>query len=523
MFCEKCGNKLNDTDKFCMKCGAPVRPVVPVTPQPEQQAPVESQPEEQAPVETQPEQQAPVEVQPEEQAPVTPQPEQQAPAETQPEQHAPVTPQPVPAPYPPVQQPPVNPQPVPPAPKKPMSKGTKRAILFSCIGVAAVALFLVLLFTVIIPALRPTFDPSKYLTMTLYDYDSGFIYDGNIAGEISVDTEKIRADYPNILNNDDKEYILDEILLNMTVNYEEKGNKDNTDYGLGYAYFEGLKKNSVLTVTTSWDSLLYSRQEIQDYAGKELGVKLICKDIRKEMRVVDAAKESDVEIKAVTKLDILSYLKNNDLIAAKQDDQKKYRIGIQPFNATIGDVTVSNESFGNLVEVSRGDSEMTIVAFDLPDEVKAGDNVKIQYSDFNIFAEGGGLELTGEPFYYTVVVPDELNADTAKKNVTAIKTYVTENVDKLFKDAKNVEKITVSNVYYVTGKTSADPAYLVVTYQNDKLKDYGTLVMTAKGYFSDGKLVYEGEASKGSEGKTIADAEKACTYLDTKNYNVTKL
>ena len=131
--------------------------------------------------------------------------------------------------------------------------------------------------------------------------------------------------------------------------------------------------------------------------------------------------------------------------------------------------------------------------------------------------------MTGEPFYYTVVVPDELNADTAKKNVTAIKTYVTENVDKLFKDAKNVEKITVSNVYYVTGKTSADPAYLVVTYQNDKLKDYGTLVMTAKGYFSDGKLVYEGEASKGSEGKTIADAEKACTYLDTKNYNVTKL
>ena len=510
MFCEKCGNKLNDTDKFCMKCGAPVRP------QPEQPAPAESQPEQPAPAEPLPEEQAPAESQPEEQAPAESQPEEQAPVEAQPVQQ-------VPTPYPPVQQPPVYPQPVPPAPKKPLSKGAKRAILFSCIGVAAVALFLVLLFTVIIPALRPTFDPSKYLTMTLYDYDTGIIYDGNIAGEISVDIEKIRADYPNILNNDDKEYILDEILLNMTVNYEEKGNKANTDYGLGCAYFEGLKKNSVLTVTTSWDSLLYSRQEIQDYAGKELGVKLICKDIKKEMRVADAAKESDIAIKAVTKLDILSYLKQNNLIAAKQDDQKKYRIGIQPFNATIGDVTVSNESFGNLVEVSRGDSEMTIVAFDLPDEVKAGDNVKVQYSDLNILAEGGGLELTGEPFYYTVVVPDELNADTAKKNVAAIKTYVTENVDKLFKDTKNVEKITVSNVYYVTGKTKADPAYLVVTYQNDKLKDYGTLVMTAKGYFSGGKLVYEGEASKGSEGKTLADAEKACTYLDTKNYNVTKL
>ena len=483
MFCEKCGNKLNDTDKFCMKCGTPVRPEVP---QPEEQAPVNSQPEEQAPV--------------------NPQPEEQAPVNSQPEQ-----------------QPPVYPQAVQPAPKKPMSKGAKRAILFTCIGVAAVALFLILLFTVIIPALRPTFDPTKYLTMTLYDYDTQIVYDGNIEGEISVDIDKIREDYPNLLNDEEKEYTLEEILCCMTVSFEEKGNKNNADFGLGSAYFEGLKKKSALIVTTSWDSLLYSRKEMQDYAGNELGVKLICRDIKKEMKVADTVKENDIEIKAVTKLDILSYLRKNNLIITRQDEQKTYRVGIKPFNATINGITVSNEYFGSCVEVSRGDIENTVVSFDLPDEVKAGDKVKVQYSELNIFAEGGGLELTGDPFYYTAEAVEELNADTARKNAAAVKAYVTGHVDKLFEGAKDVEKITVSNIYFVTNKTFTDSTYLVVTYQNDKLKDYGTLVMTADGYFSDGKLVFEGDAHKETEGITLAEAEKGCSYLDTKNYDVTKI
>ncbi|MBQ1239483.1 MAG: zinc-ribbon domain-containing protein, partial [Ruminococcus sp.] len=43
MFCEKCGNQLNDNDKFCQKCGAPVNPLnaapqqVAAAPQPEVQ------------------------------------------------------------------------------------------------------------------------------------------------------------------------------------------------------------------------------------------------------------------------------------------------------------------------------------------------------------------------------------------------------------------------------------------------------------------------------------------------------
>ena len=55
MFCEKCGNKLNDVDKFCMKCGTPVPkdnapqqtvPAQAVAPTPQETAPT---PQETAP------------------------------------------------------------------------------------------------------------------------------------------------------------------------------------------------------------------------------------------------------------------------------------------------------------------------------------------------------------------------------------------------------------------------------------------------------------------------------------------
>ena len=45
MFCEKCGNPMNDGEKFCQKCGAPVPGQAPAeAAQPVQQAPEQAAP-----------------------------------------------------------------------------------------------------------------------------------------------------------------------------------------------------------------------------------------------------------------------------------------------------------------------------------------------------------------------------------------------------------------------------------------------------------------------------------------------
>ena len=134
MFCGRCGNKLNDGDRFCGVCGSVVQPIAPapvveepvveqpVAPAPVVEAPVVEQPVApvvEAPVVEQPVAPAPVVEEPVVEQPVAPAPVVEEPVVEQPVEPAPVVEEPVieqpVAPVPIVEEP-VLEQPVAPAP-----------------------------------------------------------------------------------------------------------------------------------------------------------------------------------------------------------------------------------------------------------------------------------------------------------------------------------------------------------------------------------------------------------------------
>ena len=145
MFCEKCGNQINDGDLFCQKCGAPVPGQTPVqaAEQTAEQVQEVQRAASQAP------EQAPQQAQ--QYAPAPEQAQQYAPAPGQAQQVAPA----------------------PKAPRKPLSPKMKKIIIFGGAGVAVLAAFLIVLFTVIIPAAREAsrIDITKYYTIKIDGVD----------------------------------------------------------------------------------------------------------------------------------------------------------------------------------------------------------------------------------------------------------------------------------------------------------------------------------------------------------------
>ena len=211
MFCEKCGNVINDGDLFCQKCGAPVPGQTPV--QAAEQTAEQVQEVQQAAS------QAP------EQAPQ--QAQQFAPAPDQAQQFAPA----------------------PKAPRKPLSPKMKKIIIFGGAGVAVLAAFLIVLFTVIIPGIREAarVDITKYYTIKIDGVDkeeeNPSVLDGKIDGSFGIDYKKFAEE--NKVDEEKAEDYLGKLsgMLNVKVTKDGKKASD---------YLDDVKAEDVYTITVEW-------------------------------------------------------------------------------------------------------------------------------------------------------------------------------------------------------------------------------------------------------------------------------
>ena len=140
MFCEKCGNKMNEGEKFCEKCGTPVStPVVNTANAPAQEAVNNTAPQENTAVNN-------------------------------------ATPKPVTAPKP---------------PRQPMSPKTKKAIMFSSIGAGVVVITLIVLFAFVLPMLNRV----KVQEFVKVDFSDSMLYEGHASAEFSIDSLDIYDKY----------------------------------------------------------------------------------------------------------------------------------------------------------------------------------------------------------------------------------------------------------------------------------------------------------------------------------------
>lgn len=509
MFCEKCGNQITDGEKFCQKCGAPVPGQAPAPEQVQQAAQQAPEQVQQAAQQAQQAaQQAPQQAQ---------QAAQQAPEQAQ--QYAPA----------------------PKAPRKPLSPMMKKIILFGGIGVAVLAAFLVVLFVVIVPGCQEAarIDITKYYTIKVSideEEENPSVLDGKIDGSFEIDYEKFAKDFK--VDKEKAKSGLDNLAYMLDVKVTKDGDKASS-------YIDDAKADDVYTITVDWPTADISgsaemdavnKQLKQMYGSdlsgltdlanpkkqiekieKELGVEFKHKKLSREIKVADALEEQGVKIAEPTEMNVLGYIKDNNLFVQEGHRSGDISLSIKKFETSFGDYTVTkaDDEYYSSITVKKGSKDIASFDVELSNHynLNSNDEITVSYDSYAVSSLADkGIVLTGDEFTYTVVGPEVFTADVAKKNIEPLKTFFNDNVKKEDWKAAEKDQITINNIYY--SSNSDDKAYVVYVYTNTTQKYCKTMYMDAEYlYMEDGVLKNDGYCSTDLSGKDVKEAVSYCSYL----------
>ena len=407
---------------------------------------------------------------------------------------------------------------------KNLPKKTKAVIAASAAGVLLIALVLVLVFAVIIPATSPKTDVTKYITVS---FDNETQYDGNLSGSITLDRGAFTEDFKK---EDSDELVLsgavDRLLYYARLEYSVKDGEASGS-GTNAVRFDKLDKGDVLNVTLSWPDDSESKNAIAR-EEKTIGMTVDKSEKTYELKLADYVEKQKLELKKPAEINVLDYIRENDLIISVPGDGK-ITAGIDSFKTKIGDYTLENGSiYDTSVRVyDSKDNYCTSIflEFSKTEELKEGDTVELKYSENNQSASQKGILLTGEPVEYTMVQPAELSADSAKNNLDAVKSYFDRNARTIDSDIGEGDKTEISSVYFSVNKKDQTFNKLVIVYSNNTKKYYRAAGLSRDAFFSGGRLVFYGYTELNGKSKTADDAVKAAACLDTENenYTVTKV
>ena len=401
---------------------------------------------------------------------------------------------------------------------------TKRGIIIAAASVAAVGLILFLIFGVIIPAAVPKTDISKNLTVV---FDSKTQYDGSLSGSITLNREAAKKE---VDNEDIDDMVLtgvvDRLLYYANLEYKTKdgwssGKSQNS------VHFDNLSGNDEISVEITWPDDEESKEGIarEEKAG---GITIDKSPKTIKVKLADYVKAYEIELKKANEVNVLDYIKENDLIISVPADNG-ITVGIDSFKTEIGGYIFENGSFNDKsVRVYNKKGELfSTVFFEFSDtkDLKEGDTVTLDYSKDNHSADESGLLLKGEPVGYTVVTPEPISAESAKDNLDSVKGYFTDNASNLDDDAEKDDNIEINAVYFSENKKDAAYNKLVVVYKNKSQNYCRTAELSRDGFFSGDRFVFYGYTELSDKEKSVDEAIKNTTCLDDKNanYSVTKV
>ena len=401
---------------------------------------------------------------------------------------------------------------------------TKRRIIIAAASVVAVGLIIFLIFGVIIPAAIPKTDVSKNLTVV---FDSKTQFDGSLSGNITLNREAVMKE----VDNDE----LDELVLTGVVDrllyYADLEYKTKDGWSSGKSrnsvHFDNLSSTDEITVEVTWPDDEESKEGIAR-EEKASGITIDKSPKKIKVKLADYVKAYGIELKKANEVNVLDYIKDNDLIISVPTDDG-ITVGIDSFKAEIGGSIFENGSFNDKsVRVYNKKGELfATVFFEFSDtkDLEEGDTVTLDYSKDNHSADESGLLLKGEPVEYTVVDPEPISADSAKDHLDSVKGYFTENAAALDDDAEKDDKIEINAVYYSENKKDESYNKLVVVYKNNSQNYYKTAELSRDGFFSGDRFVFYGNIEFNDEEKSADEAIKNTPCLDSENanYSVTKV
>ncbi len=512
MFCEKCGNKLEDNSKFCTKCGNPVAQEQP-TQAPAQQT---EQPTQAPAQQTEQPTQAPVQQ--------TEQPTQAPAQQTEQPTQAPV--QQTEAPYQ------TNQAPIPPAPKaprQPMPKKIKNLIIFGSIGLGVVIIALIALFAFIIPSISKV-DASKYVTV---DFETYQLYEGKSSATVKFDYDKIQEellDNKNLISQYTALNYVQETLeycnLEVTVekadesSTEATGETKSSDYSTysNYVYLTNLSSTDTVVVKMTWDNTEYAQKSISSYESQS-GIRFDHSDKTVTIKVSDMLEKQGITLEESVVVDLLGQIVDGDHLKSvgTKNDADVY---IEDFSFVQGDYkfayTRENGSFRVTDTAGKEIEDSIYVSISNYYSAKVGDEITLStYSDgiydTNIFFERTEIETT-------VPAPDTLTATSAKENIDILKTFFEENVyssSATLEDIYFLENTDVSGkyengvVYAYSYKLGSTTYYYSVTYLNC--------------YIDQGVMKYNDYGSTSTSSKDASDIVENNKYMSDSTYTYTKI
>lgn len=522
MFCEKCGNNLNDGDKFCMKCGTAVTNTA------------ENQPQNEVPA--QPVNTAPAQPQQMNSAPAQPQQMNSAPAQPQPQNEVPA--QPVNN-FAPVQ---------PKAPKKPLSPKTKKIIIFSSIGAGVVAIALIVLFAVVLPMMN-RIDASKYIKV---DFDDATLYESYISGTVQLDSEAIDEEYlsdgkssnldlDDILSGDyswsdltSNSSGVSAILQYCDVDVSVKGAEATEDKSTGNELntsgsFEKVKSDDIIVVTLTWDKSEDGKRLV-DKLEKSVGVSFDRSDKTVEFKVSDELSKDALKVREPVNVDLFKYIDDNKLVNTSGISDGYITFMIDEFSFEEGGYKFEKEAESSKLIITTPDGDEYEVyltnAYDY--YLNDGDEMNIEITKYYSTFEGNHLVDTDIFFTemsktYTVEANEPLTVDEAKTNLDTIKTKATEYLAGLSFSPVSAE---IKEVYFSEAK-SEDERYqnnVIVIYRDkSEEKTYDTYIFKNT-YMKDGEFCFEDTDSEFIwSADSVAKAKEESSSINDSSYTTTKV
>ena len=403
-------------------------------------------------------------------------------------------------------------------------KGLSKPALIAIIASAAVVLLtaaLILIFAVVVPSFEPKVGFSKYITL---NFESKEQYDGSIWGVVTVDREAFERDYAD---GDSFDLVrsgsLDRLFSEISFEYSVEGSEDNSGYGSGAVVVSNLKKDDVLNLTVAWEDFDDAKRII-DAEERICGFSFDKEPITLKLSVEDYIKEQGLELNKPVELNILDYVRSNDLVITVPNEDG-LTVGIDSFNTKIGGYTVKNDSFfeSSALIYDKDGEYLTSVYFNFEgdEKIAEGDTVRLKYSGYNSSARDNGFLLTGEPVEYTVVKPEILSADSAEKHIEVIKKYIAENLRSADEDFSDGDTAEIGGVYFAADKKDEAFSKLIAVYTNKTKKYSKTLELSSDGFFSGDRFVFYGYTELGGKEKTLDDALKANELASGKNSEYT--
>ena len=238
--------------------------------------------------------------------------------------------------------------------------------------------------------------------------------------------------------------------------------------------------------------------------------------------VVSGTGEQSADASDGIKLDILSYVKEHDLITQTGSSDWNLDVAVKAFEAEINGCKIRKPDDEPLTEVSVRDpngNKAGSFMFKYDGEFSAGGEVAIDYNPTSTTAlSKKGVILIGDAIIYTV------KASGNDSEFPDVHTYSSEYVDwfnnfihSLDRDAAEKDVIELKNIYY-NGSEHLDGDVIFV-YYNSTQKQYKTVYQNLTAYSfssSNSDMIVSNGRIKFSDGyKTIDEALKNCDAYDT--------